>query len=172
MEKWKPAPGFPKYEVSSLGRIRSVLTRTPGKIIVTSPGSTGYLKFSAFDGAHKATINVHRLVALAFVDGDTSLQVNHKNGNRADCRAENLEWVTCSENHRHAYRTLKKPPNRNATGKPAHNRRPIQIIGADGTAFTFPHAGKFAKLIGRTVDAVTYAARHLKRCKGYEVRYV
>jgi hypothetical protein len=46
-------------------------------------------------------------VATAFVEGwREGLQVNHKNGVKTDNRAENLEWVTSSENHQHAHDVL------------------------------------------------------------------
>jgi hypothetical protein len=53
---------------------------------------------------------VHHLVAFAFV-GDppgpvsvTGWTINHKNFNKTDNRAENLEWMTAKENHDHAVR--------------------------------------------------------------------
>jgi hypothetical protein len=48
---------------------------------------------------------VHRLVAMAF-HGDTyfeGAQVNHKNYDRSDNCAENLEWVTAKENTVHSF---------------------------------------------------------------------
>jgi len=48
---------------------------------------------------------IHRLVAEAWCGGlPSGLIVNHKNGDRHDNRAENLEWVTHRENLRHAVR--------------------------------------------------------------------
>jgi len=49
---------------------------------------------------------VHRIVAECFVPRPPgATEVNHKDGNKLNNRASNLEWVTHLENVRHAYRT-------------------------------------------------------------------
>ncbi|PPS62678.1 NUMOD4 motif-containing HNH endonuclease [Pseudomonas sp. BRM28] len=106
-ERWAPIPGYPGYEASSLGRIRSFIrTRVVGgvrqpRILKQKPNKDGYL-LACVTRKHRT---VHRLVAMAFLGESDLPQVNHLNGIKADNRIENLEWCTISENVRHAIDT-------------------------------------------------------------------
>lgn len=52
-------------------------------------------------------MKVHRLVAMTYIGQiDPPLQVNHKNGHKADNRLENLEIVTPSQNTKHGFDVL------------------------------------------------------------------
>lgn len=72
-------------------------------------------------GYHRCTFSVaqiktyhfiHRIVAYAFLGSQPiGHEINHKDGIKGNNRADNLEWVTHSENQLHAVRTgLRKPP--------------------------------------------------------------
>lgn len=77
----------------------------------TSP--KGYKRILIRDNGRERTVFVHRLVALAFVPNPNNKpQVNHKDGNKANNRPENLEWVTLAENMRHRSKVLKTYPKR------------------------------------------------------------
>lgn len=111
MEEWKEIKGFEgRYEVSSLGRIRSIPPMSKKirirKNFVDKDGYEGCLLRSP---NKYNTKKVHRLVAEAFIPNpDAKHEVNHKNGNKKDNRAANLEWASHSENQRHKNRVLKK----------------------------------------------------------------
>lgn len=91
----------PKYSVSNLGNVRNDKT---GKILKKLGNGKGYVKVRLFGGSKDDYIHIgiHRLVAFAFQDicGEykDGLQVDHINTIRDDNRAENLRWVTPSEN--------------------------------------------------------------------------
>lgn len=108
-EEWRDVIGFEGYyEVSNLGRVRSI-DRTDssgkflqGRILKGGSGGERYITKSLWKENKWYNRMVHRLVAEAFVPNPNNLpQVNHKDGDTHNNRADNLEWVTPSENIQH-----------------------------------------------------------------------
>lgn len=103
-EEWRPVLGYEGlYEVSSLGRVRSLSHVVPfwrGRRTVKShilrafiKRSTGYPAVALSNGPHKAQYTVHRLVLVAFRGAPLHGQeACHNNGNREDARLSNLRW--------------------------------------------------------------------------------
>lgn len=93
METWKVINDFPNYEISNFGNIRNKT-----KLLKIVPNKQGYNIVVLCNGIRK-TINVHRLVAAAFVPNPENKPcVDHIDGDRANNHADNLRWVTAKEN--------------------------------------------------------------------------
>lgn len=132
-EIWKPIEGWPRYEASSLGRIRVGGRNARGQlqpVTIMRPGRnrSGYLHVTLSHRATKTTIDVHRLVALAFFGPPPPARplVNHKDGNKANCRVENLEYIDDAGNRKHADEILGVFPFRGAR-HPSAKLRPQDI---------------------------------------------
>lgn len=108
-EIWKPIDGFPDYEVSDLGRVRSLKN---GKVRILRPGvnSTGYYKVVlCVDGVPKNK-KVHRLVSEAFL-GASNLHIDHIDMVKTNNCLTNLRYCTNRENityHHLAQKTSSK----------------------------------------------------------------
>jgi len=131
-ETWRPVLGFEaRYEVSNIGRVRSVPQVQPGRKVcwsldtVNRPGlrkevvtieihrrgkvlspkitADGYRVVNLHVNGRPSTRSVHRLVLEAFAGPpqDPTWQTGHLNGKPGDNRLENLAWVTNRQNAAH-----------------------------------------------------------------------
>ena len=105
-EIWKRIDGY-QYEVSNEGRIRN--SKGEIKVPQLNKGKAAhYYRIALYEGGKRERFYVHRLVGRYFVDGyNEALMINHIDGNPLNNRADNLEWVTQSDNVKHWHRQLK-----------------------------------------------------------------
>ena len=118
-EEWKSITGYEGlYEVSSLGRVRSLNYHCTGKIKVLKPCKRGYgyLYVKLCKNRVMKKCSIHRLVAETFIQNPLNKpQVNHKDEDKTNNRASNLEWMTAKENsnygtrNEHVAKVLSKP---------------------------------------------------------------
>ena len=107
-EVWKDVPGYEGYyQVSNLGRVKSLQTRKYSHIkkcpivviremiLKPYPNTKQYLLVDLIKDGTRNTQKVHRLVAKAFIPNENKYpQVNHKDENKQNNCVENLEWCT------------------------------------------------------------------------------
>lgn len=98
VEEWRPIPGYPDYEVSDLGRVKSLKASKP-RLLRTFPIHSRYLKvYPSVDGRPSPAF-VHRLVLLAFVGPvPPGMMTRHLDGDPQNNHLENLRYGTQAEN--------------------------------------------------------------------------
>jgi hypothetical protein len=101
IEEWRTISEHPLYEASTFGRFRN---KSTGRILNGTKCWTGYVHVGFMVNGKQKTLLAHRVIASTFIERSVngSNEVNHKNKIRDDNRASNLEWVTRSENSKHA----------------------------------------------------------------------
>lgn len=114
-ERWRVIEGFPNYEVSNLGNVRSWAhkgrgrgkgrTKKPRLLTATlRKGSTDYLTVTLYSEEGRSVSLVHQLVTKTFHGPRPEGKVvRHLNGDPLDNRAENLAWGTPKENSADRY---------------------------------------------------------------------
>ena len=111
-EIWKDIIGYEgQYQVSNFGNVRKIAP-FPRKmncsvnnpyLLKKAKSSTGYVHVQLVKCGESKTINVHKLVANAFVPNpENKPEINHIDADRSNNRSTNLEWVTHTENMVHA----------------------------------------------------------------------
>ena len=127
MEIWKEIEGTNgRYEVSNTGKVRCLDYKMTGKTKELTAGEKagGYMQLRVRMDGRLKTVVIHRLVAKAFVPNpENKPEVNHKDGNKKNNNADNLEWVSRSENIRHAV----KSGLRNRVAEAARERGKVWI---------------------------------------------
>jgi hypothetical protein len=107
-EEWRPVVGYEgRYEVSSLGRVRSYLLhgshsgtkKAAPSLLVLRANRHGYREVKLCSGRHRRTGLVHQLVADAFIGRrGEGVVVRHLDGNPANNSVANLAYGDQAEN--------------------------------------------------------------------------
>lgn len=163
------------YEVDDEGNVYSL--RRNRKL---SPKHNwdGYLRIQLWDHGKCKFVSIHRLVAEAFVPNpDNKPFINHKNGNKQDNRAENLEWCTQQENIVHAWKTGLSKSHMN------HPNQSVKVLqfSYDGKTLIkeWPSQMEVERQLGINHVNVSYSckrnsdvnARRLSRASGFVWRF-
>lgn len=118
-EVWKDIRGYEGlYQVSNHGRVKSLGNKKTRKekLLKASKDGAGYLMIWLYKEGKALSKTVHRLVAIAFVNGyKDGLHVNHIDECKINNKASNLEWVTQMQNNNHGTHNKKLSV---ANGKP------------------------------------------------------
>lgn len=151
------------YSVSDNGQVRNDTTNR----ILKQQTSNEYKKVQLSLGSGQTVnLNVHRLVATAFIPNpENKPVVNHKDGVRYNNSVDNLEWVTYSENGKHAHET-------GLIG--AQKMRPVRQFNLDGKwLMDFKSATEAARQCECQQSKITEVCKGNRKTAGeYQWRYV
>lgn len=181
-EIWKPVVGYEgRYEVSNLGRVRSVdhkytrphfRTGAPTEYSVKGRVIYQYCKKDTTTynvrlskGPTVKTHAVHRLVAQAFIPNPDNLpEVNHMDENRHNNRADNLEWCTGDYNLHYGTHI-----DRSAAG---HWKKILQCDMQGNVIREFNSITQAANTFGVTIQAISRVLIGKNRqCRGFLWKY-
>lgn len=159
-EIWMPITGFEGiYEVSNLGRVKNA----KGKIRKPFIAHGGYLMVDLVNHYERTHARVNRLVAKAFIPNPADKpEVNHKDGDKANNAADNLEWSTKSENMLHAYRSKLQ----------TKGKFPVREVVCLNDGKVYATAGEAARAYGLNTNTVTSCCRRLSKRGKLTFRYI
>jgi len=145
----KQIPGF-RYYAYSDGSIESPYNR------LLRPIRRKYLDVLLWVGPKKYQwFKVHRLIAITFIPNPQNKpEVNHKNGDKYDNRVENLEWVTRSENQKHAFANGLNSNTGTKNGRAILTPIQIQVIREAYHYFTLKQIAKYFNVALSTIHKV------------------
>lgn len=143
---WKPIQGWEGYySINQLGEVRNDLTN---HLIVGDINSAGYYRVSLSNKNHlpkQQRFFRHRLVAIHFLEEKPHCnEVNHINGDKANNRVDNLEWVSRKENELHCRKILQ-----------SKEYKPFQVHWETGQTTRYDVVNELAIIVGvskRTVQ--------------------
>ncbi len=178
-EVWKPIKGYEGiYEVSSLGRVRSLARLRIDRMGRRKPipekmlkmhDRKGYDSVTLQDMGRKAIMSVHRLVAMAFIPNPDNLPViNHRDENPKNNQVSNLEWCDISYNTRYGTGVER------AQAKHVYHRKAVEQLTKDGQhVATFKGVKEAARATGADASVIVRVCKgRNETAGGYRWKYI
>lgn len=184
-EIWKDIADYEGYyQVSNLGNVRScdrkiyskngnpLTPYTIRKSQIIRPNTSGlYNQVGLHKDGHMKNCTVHRLVAETFIENPRSVRyVNHIDGNKKNNHVDNLEWVTHSENKKHAFKIGLQKPLR---GSKSPSSKVVLQYDLDGNLIKrWVCMKEAARSIGCLYQEISRVCRHERKTgQGFVWRY-
>lgn len=167
-EKWKTIEGYPDYQVSNLGRVKS-LKFGKERILKPIKKRCGYLEVCIYKYGIKKFILIHILVAQSFVQNDSLFnnEVNHLDENKENNCASNLEWSDRKHNCNYGTRT-----ERLAKAQTNNPKRSKKVKCLD-TGIVYLSLADVQRKFGFNKGNISKCCRDkIKSVYGYHWRYV
>lgn len=169
-ELWKDIPNYEGlYQVSNLGRVKSFRKSTKYHckneyILKPNIASHGYAEVTFYKNTIRHKFLIHRLVASAFVPNPDNLpQINHKDENRTNNTADNLEWCTAEYNNAYGTARIRSIDTKSI---------PIEQVTFDGKIIAVYRSTRIAaEILGINKGTLKSAINKHYQFKGYYWQY-
>lgn len=160
--EWRVVESYPNYLVSENGDIVFKGKNKPRATWLSYANYT-MIWMSPGEGAKRQAVRLHRLVAMAFVPAPADKEastVNHRDGNKRNNAASNLEWMTAADNLRESWKrgNHKLPPPKKGENAPRSilKEADVQSIMVHLHFLGTADIGDFYGVTRGTIDAIRY----------------
>ena len=182
-EIWKTIDGCPNYQVSSMGRVKSIKRKVKKwngyrtlseRILKPRKNRYGYLQLSLYKENKKKTMLVHRLVADAFLTNPLNLpQINHKNEIKEDNRVTNLEFCDASYNNNFGSRNERAGKSISKAKKGIFNTKHSKAVICIETGEIYPSLSEVHRQLGFSTAHICDCCNGKRNIScGYHWKYV
>lgn len=166
-EKWKKIKNYDEYYVSNLGNVKS-LKNNQEKILKCSLSSSGYLQVVLCKNGITKNHFIHRLVANEFIKNKNNYgEINHKDENKLNNNANNLEW--CDRKYNMNYgKTKEKISNAKKVkvAKLDNNNKIIEIYDS------VKEASIINNVSATNIVGCCKKRKYYNTCKGFKWEYI
>ena len=170
MEIWKDIQGYEGYQISNYGNVKS-LKYGKEKILTPTINKRGYYHTVLRKDGKSITVNIHRLVASAFIENPDNLPIiNHKDENKTNNKAENLEWCDYKYNANYGTAIQRMIANTDYKAIAVKNGKKVLCIE---TGVVYPSTMEVQRKLGFASSNISSVCLgKYKQAYGYTWKYV